>query len=85
MTYCPNCRHGKESCQCKQDISYGINEAINTLRVADFQIRQFKMEKKELVEGLMMLLATCPADLDTTKEYENAYNNAKELIHKYKS
>lgn len=54
------------------------------MRVADFQIRQLKLDKKELVEGIMMLLATCPADPDTTKEYEDAYNNGKELIHKHK-
>jgi hypothetical protein len=85
MNHCPNCRHGLESCQCKQDISFGIEEAINTLRVADLQVKLLKQDKKELVEAIMGLLATCPVLPDSDDRYYVAYTHAKDMIHKYKS
>jgi hypothetical protein len=84
MNYCPNCRHGKESCQCKQDISYGINEAINTLRVADLQLKQAEAEKEDMRATLLSLMAYGIANPEWAEDYERVCSQAAKHITKRK-
>jgi hypothetical protein len=81
--YCPHCHKHELECKCEGRLFYALDDAQNTLKVAEFRLKLQTRDRNELVAALKELIESSPCDPDTTKRFLAANQKAAELISKY--
>ena len=81
--YCMEHHQPQNSCPCSTEVTTRIDEAITAMQVAAHHIVLLRRDKSELLQAMITLIETCPADADTTKEFLTANQKACALIQKH--